>query len=271
MSNLPSQRQLSSWYSKRTSLERYLCVFLLFLGILCLSLIIVAHYNKTEVHDSVCLSPECVKSAATILRNIDPSVDPCDDFYQFSCGGWIDRQHTPDSGRVTIITIVRDNVSKRLREILEKPVNGSDAPDFEIKVKKMYNSCLRSTSETNDTNYRYQKVLPLLESLGGWPVMLGDSWEEKSFNWLNWTSDFRKNGLEYNIFHYIYVDLDMKNTSRHVLHIYNGFEEVDPEEYLKSMVDTVIGLKGSQNRTKDEIEKEMSKVRDVAVELFKVR
>ncbi|GJN91329.1 hypothetical protein Rhopal_004350-T1 [Rhodotorula paludigena] len=38
--------------------------------------------------DEVCLSPSCVRTAATFLAGLDPSVDPCDDFDAFANGGW---------------------------------------------------------------------------------------------------------------------------------------------------------------------------------------
>ena len=37
--------------------------------------------------ESKCLSPVCITQAADIMRRMDKSVDPCTDFYQFSCGG----------------------------------------------------------------------------------------------------------------------------------------------------------------------------------------
>ena len=38
---------------------------------------------------TLCLTPECVKLAASVLAAIDQTVDPCTDFYKFSCGNWI--------------------------------------------------------------------------------------------------------------------------------------------------------------------------------------
>ena len=40
-------------------------------------------------HDGLCLTPGCVKAAAQIIENMDTSADPCTDFYQFACGGWV--------------------------------------------------------------------------------------------------------------------------------------------------------------------------------------
>ena len=38
---------------------------------------------------TTCLTPECVKLAASVLAAIDQTADPCTDFYKFSCGNWI--------------------------------------------------------------------------------------------------------------------------------------------------------------------------------------
>jgi hypothetical protein len=46
---------------------------------------VTGHLHVTSAsHPSVCLSPECVKVAATILSDMDMKADPCKDFYQVS-------------------------------------------------------------------------------------------------------------------------------------------------------------------------------------------
>ena len=44
---------------------------------------------------TTCLTPECVKLAASVLAAIDQTVDPCTDFYKFSCGNWIQNTIIP--------------------------------------------------------------------------------------------------------------------------------------------------------------------------------
>ena len=40
--------------------------------------------GKHGHHNETCLTRECVLLASEILQNIDSSVDPCDDFYNFA-------------------------------------------------------------------------------------------------------------------------------------------------------------------------------------------
>jgi endothelin-converting enzyme/membrane metallo-endopeptidase-like protein 1 len=40
-------------------------------------------------HENICNTKECVEVANNILNSIDNTVDPCDDFYQFTCGNYI--------------------------------------------------------------------------------------------------------------------------------------------------------------------------------------
>lgn len=79
------------------------------------SLSLLAVYSMA-VHfrmSQMCLTPDCVKegrslhsgrtpltvpfpAAAKIIQSIDPSVSPCDDFYQFCCGQWMRTTQIPE-------------------------------------------------------------------------------------------------------------------------------------------------------------------------------
>ena len=49
-----------------------------------------------ETDAETCETAACVKLAAMILSGIDPTVNPCQDFYNFSCGLWQDNNYVPD-------------------------------------------------------------------------------------------------------------------------------------------------------------------------------
>lgn len=50
----------------------------------------------TDPSRSTCLTEACIRVAGKILESLDRGVSPCEDFYQFSCGGWIRRNPLPD-------------------------------------------------------------------------------------------------------------------------------------------------------------------------------
>ena len=49
------------------------------------------------VPPATCVSPSCVRLAGQILASLDMTVDPCEDFYNFTCGNWM-KQHTIPQG-----------------------------------------------------------------------------------------------------------------------------------------------------------------------------
>ena len=43
----------------------------------------------------MCLTSACIQASARIKAALNESVDPCEDFYQFSCGSWINDNIIP--------------------------------------------------------------------------------------------------------------------------------------------------------------------------------
>ena len=58
-----------------------------------------------------CMTPGCVQAAADILSNMDHSVNPCEDFYQFACGGFIEKTVIPDDRtRMSSFSVLSDEL-----------------------------------------------------------------------------------------------------------------------------------------------------------------
>lgn len=53
---------------------------------------------------NVCLTESCIHASAMILGNIDRSIDPCQDFYNFTCGAWAQKTVIP-TGMIHIAII----------------------------------------------------------------------------------------------------------------------------------------------------------------------
>lgn len=67
-----------------------------------------------------CSTPECIKAAQSILSDVNLNVDPCSDFYQYTCGGWLEKtkiaEDRTSSGTLETANDVNTDV---MRSILE--------------------------------------------------------------------------------------------------------------------------------------------------------
>lgn len=51
--------------------------------------------NLISLFLGYCLTPACVTVASSVLNAMDTSIDPCDDFFRYACGGWIKSHPIP--------------------------------------------------------------------------------------------------------------------------------------------------------------------------------
>lgn len=93
----------------------------------------------------VCTSPGCINAASSILSKLDSSVDPCDDFYQFSCGQFLENTIIPeDKIYVNAFSTVGDTLQEQLRTIITSPVDEKEIEPFKM-VKELYLACLNES------------------------------------------------------------------------------------------------------------------------------
>jgi predicted metalloendopeptidase len=82
--------------------------------------------------------------AATVKAAMDPSADPCTDFYQYACGGWIrDTQLPADQSRwVRSFSVLRERNREILRDILEDAARTAKGDDERGKLGRYYAACM---------------------------------------------------------------------------------------------------------------------------------
>lgn len=164
--------------------------------------------------EELCTSQECTLSAAAIIEAMDPSVDPCDDFYQYACGGWLAGNPIPEeASRWSQFNVLRTELSNALSVILKEPTNASDPLPLN-QAKWFYLSCMDEEAlELAGTT----PLADLLNSLGGWP-MGSASWNAANFDWQVTVAEGRKN-LGYEILFGVWVFADEKSTDTTAIYL----------------------------------------------------
>ena len=100
------------------------------------------------------MTPGCVKASAEIISNMDHTADPCDDFYQFACGGFIEKTVIPDDRtRMSSFSVLSDELLTQVRYQMWK------FQDFSV------NQILRETNFEGSTYYLVVVNLPIVPFL----------------------------------------------------------------------------------------------------------
>lgn len=127
-----------------------------------------------EPHPNVCMTEECVRTAASLLSAMDRTAAPCSDFFQYACGTW-NRLHVIPEDRSSISTfeVLADQLQVILKRVLEEPANEEDNAAT-LKAKMFYKSCMDipRIREIGDAPLKQT-----LARLGGWPAVVGPSWQ----------------------------------------------------------------------------------------------
>ena len=148
---------------RRYVIAAIVCIAILVLGFVLVAVGVgvgVAIRNRSESSDTTDL-------AATVLNNMDPSADPCNDFFQYSCGGW--RTNNPLFGDVLEIDralkLTVRNVQS-LKDLVEGG-NDTDVPAVQL-ARQFYKSCM----DTDAIDARgVQPLSDLVQLTGGWDAV----------------------------------------------------------------------------------------------------
>ncbi|XP_061537331.1 endothelin-converting enzyme 2b isoform X3 [Phycodurus eques] len=124
----------------------------------------------------LCLTEACVKVASQMVEAMDRSADPCQDFYQFACGGWMRKNPLPDGrSRWSTFNSIWEQNQALLKHLLENGTFNSSS-EAEKKTQSYYLSCL-NTQKIQELGAR--PLVDLIAKVGGWN--LTGPWEKDNF------------------------------------------------------------------------------------------
>ncbi|KAM9542731.1 neprilysin isoform 1-T2 [Guaruba guarouba] len=206
--NTPKPKKKLRW----SGLEIGLAVVGILLAIVAITMtVLYATYD-----DGVCKTSDCIKSAARILENMDTTAEPCNDFYQYACGGWLKRNVIPEtSSRYSNFDILRDELEVVLKDVLDTP-STNDITAVQ-KAKTLYRSCI---NETIIDSRGGTPLISLLPDVSDWPVAT-TNWE--SSYGTAWTAETAIAQLNSRygkkVLINFFIGTDDKNSTAHIIHI----------------------------------------------------
>ncbi|XP_060902154.1 endothelin-converting enzyme-like 1 isoform X1 [Labrus mixtus] len=165
-----------------------------------------------------------LRAARFVQANIDPTIQPCEDFYSFACGGWLRRHGIPeDKLSYGIITAIGEHNEEKLQRLLLEPVRRRGPDSAERKVKEFYRSCV-NIKEIDDLGSN--PMTEVIDSCGGWDLVGAPpgaaGWETEGtpqrpdFNELL----YRTQGVYSTaVFFSLTVNVDDKNSSRNAIRV----------------------------------------------------
>ncbi|CAO1428955.1 unnamed protein product [Diamesa tonsa] len=142
---------------------------------------------------------------------MNTSVNPCDDFYAYSCGNWAKHNPIPqDKVAYDTFEILRESLDVALKDLLLNEKD-EDVDNAVLKAKNLYKSCMNYEAIEKRG---IKPLLELLEKFGGWPV-IDEDWDERSFDWLRVVALLRKYNNDILIVEF--VGPDIQNSEENII------------------------------------------------------
>jgi len=287
------------WWNKRTRMERRFLVFAGALTVVAIAmgagLILLARdkFDDEDAHtssltsqqpqattnslsnDDYCFTKGCIQTAADLLDKLDETADPCDDFYQFACGSFIEETVIPDDRtRTSMFSILGDKLDVQVRGLLEGEIKASDPKPFQM-AKSVFQSCMdKETIEAAGL----EPLKVILKKLGGWPLLEGPAWNEEGYKWYEMNYKFRENGYSVDYLVDFSVTTDLKNSSWRILdldqpglgmareYLMKGLDDPDVQAYQEYMQDVALLL----GADKDTVINDIKETIKFEIELAKI-
>ncbi|XP_016949665.1 neprilysin-21-like [Drosophila biarmipes] len=147
-----------------------------------------ASTTEDELHQDTPYIRELLRQAKTaeIESFMDKEVNPCTDFYAFSCGNYARINPASALGvpSTELFKTLAKGLDRKILKTLQMAPDPQETPE-DKQVKFFFESCLRNVERSSTYT---EKMKALIAEFGTMPVLEGSSWKEEDFDWLETTA-----------------------------------------------------------------------------------
>ena len=224
--------------------------------------IVSSNKSCVESHSDICFSAQCIHSASEVLSKIKPEIQPCDDFYQFACGKFIDEVVIPeDMIAMNAFLMNLDKVREQLKRIIIEERPPTDPKHLRLP-NLFYTACMNTTLIED---LGAAPIKEISDAVGGWPLIEGETWDSgNKWNWQDTAKKLGKLGFHEgglftislktiqtnNRIRVMSIDRPTLNLDRDIL--VKGFSEKKVTDYYDYMVDIAVLFGADKDKAKIE-------------------
>lgn len=168
------------------------------------SLIAESNQNipSIDYNNNVCNTIQCQRSSQSLLQSMNQDIDPCTNFYEFTCGNWHTTHQRPYwSPKISIFSEHEDSILQTIIKFLTYNssliANEIELPELVEKAKNMFDACM-DTEKLDEMSfgpivkYLNEFNLPVIPAniLNG---ISDEIWNEESeISWIKTVARMRK-------------------------------------------------------------------------------
>ncbi|KAJ8668519.1 hypothetical protein QAD02_010182 [Eretmocerus hayati] len=190
--------------------------------------------NKSSTRErepEICTTFDCQDEARFLLQNMNMKIDPCDDFYHFACGNFLNKVQIPgDENKVDILGLVQKETMTEVLIELRKKIQDDELDAFK-KLKLYYKNCMNESQIEKESRRNF---LTKLKKHGDWPVLLGNKWTESKNGWIDNIIKSANYAYMFPFPAIAYVGIDPKNTTKNLIRILNARTIISRTYFLDS-------------------------------------
>uniref|UniRef100_A0A8C3A6K6 Endothelin-converting enzyme 1 n=1 Tax=Cyclopterus lumpus TaxID=8103 RepID=A0A8C3A6K6_CYCLU len=160
-------------------------------------------------HPGLCLSEPCITVASAVMGAMDRTIDPCHDFYNFACGGWVKNNPLPEGkSRWGPFSNLWERNMLVMKHLLENTTM-KGLSKAEEKAQRYYQACM---NEVKIEELGAQPLQELISQIGGWA--LTGPWHKNNFQ-----AVLRMVSANYRTspFFTVFVSTDSKNSNSNII------------------------------------------------------